>query len=335
MFAVTRDVDSNVTGGIFYMGGVSGPMDLGLQGFVSSFASQPVYDEKLGDVTPTDGSTVGTATPAIVGIVSSPAGITIHRDGMTGISGPVSSRIMTAGGRYGKTLHCSGRQDMFAWLFYPGALTNVDATKVKTSLRTIFGTNSWTPALNVVLQGDSKTFGLATPNNLTLTRQLSAYLPGAIIRNMGIGGQTIKGDKDKFNSPRFKEAGALNVLNLYEGTNDLAGVIVHGGDSAENIWGYYRTFVTEARANGWNRITCCTVTPRSDAGFTPGMETQRLLLNRMIRTNKDHLFDAIANFDGITAFGTLIGPIFPMGSMKLKQPTRWKRPSWRKPSRGR
>ncbi len=303
MFAVARDVDSNVTGGLFHMGPPAGPEDLGLQGFVSCFASQPVYDGKLGQVAPNDASTVGTATPAIVGLVSSASGITIHRDGRTGISAAVSSKMMTSGGEYGKTADCAGRQDMFAWIFYPAALNEADATAVKKSLQAIYHTNSWTPKLNVVLQGDSKTFGVATPNNLTLSRELESVLPDAIIRNMGIGGQAIRGDKDKFSSPRFQEPGAINLLVLYEGTNDLSGVAVKGGDSAEAVWGYYRTFVAGARANGWDRIVCCTVTPRTMDSFTPAMVAQLKLLNEMIRANKDNLFDAIADFNGITAFG--------------------------------
>jgi len=303
MLAVTRDVDSYVTGGLFYMGATTGPMDLGLQGFVSCFASQPVYDDKLGSVTPNDGSTVGTASAAIVGIVSSPTGITIHRDGNTGTSAAVSSKMMTGGGQFGRTLDAPGRQDMLAWVFYPAALSDPDVTEVKNSLKTIFATNSWTPSLNVALQGDSKTFGVDTPNNLTLARQLSTLLPGAVIRNMGVSGQTINENKTKFTSPRFKEAGAVNVIGLYEGTNDLGGASVHGGDRAEAIWGYYQTFVAGARANGWDRVVCCTITPRSIGNFTPAMETQRVLLNQMIRANKDHLFDAIADFDGIAALG--------------------------------
>jgi lysophospholipase L1-like esterase len=303
MFAVVRDVDSNVTGGLFYMGPATGPTDLGLQGFVSCFASQPVYDDKMGKVSPNDASTVGTATPAIIGLVSSPTGIIIHRDGRTGTSDPVTSKMMTVGGEYGKTAGCAGRQDMFAWIFYPAALSDADSVVVKKSLQAIYRTNSWTPKLNVALQGDSKTFGVDTPNNLTLSRELENVLPDAVIRNLGIGGHAIGGDKDKFNSPRFLEPGAANVLVLYEGTNDLAGVAVKGGDSAEAVWGYYRTFVADARANGWDRIVCCTVTPRSNGGFTPAMVAQLKLLNDMIHADKDNLFDAIANFNGITAFG--------------------------------
>lgn len=309
MLIVTREVASNVTGGMFYMGPQTGPSDLGLQGFVSCFASQPIYDGKLGKVMPNDASTVGTATPAIVGLVSGPSGIIIHRDGHTGTSPVVSSKMMTSGGELGRSPGIlDGRQDIFAWLFYPAALSDADVTAVKTSLKATFATNSWTPSLNVITQGDSKTFGVDTPNNLTLARLVSSLLPDAIIRNMGISGKTIKEDQGKFNSPRFQEPGATNLLVLYEGINDLSGLSVKGGDTAENIWSYYRAFVTGARANGWDRIVCCTITPRPIGIFTPQMEAQRLLLNQWIRENKDHLFDAVADFDGIAALGSAEHP---------------------------
>ena len=311
MFAVTRDVSSYVTAGCFYMGsaatGKEMDVDLGLMGFVNCFGSMPVWDARGRKVEPSDGSTVGTATTAIVGIVSGPGGVTVHRDGMTATTGAdiPTPKKMTAGGQYGRTPNISGRQDMLAWVFYPKALTGPEATEVKAVLKKAFATNTWTPSLNVAFQGDSKTYGVDTPRNLTLPRLVSLELPGAVVRNMGIGGHEIKGDKSRFSiGNNFTEPGAMNVMVLYEGTNDLNNPKPPA--TAEEIWGYYQTFAAHCRAHGWNRVLCCTITPRrvSDKGFTEEKEAQRRLLNEMIRENKGRIFDGIVDFGTIAALGS-------------------------------
>ena len=311
MFAVTRDVSSYVTSGCFYMGsaatGKEMDVDLGLMGFVNCFGSMPVWDARGRKVEPSDGSTVGTATTAIVGIVSGPGGVTVHRDGKTATTGAdmPTPKKMTAGGQYGRTPNVPGRQDMLAWVFYPKALTGPEATEVKAVLKKAFPTNSWTPSLNVAFQGDSKTYGVDTPRNLTLPRLVSLELPGAVVRNMGIGGHEIKGDKSRFSiGNNFTEPGAMNVMVLYEGTNDLNNPKPPA--TAEEIWGYYQTFAAHCRAHGWNRILCCTITPRgiTEKGFTAEKEAQRRLLNQMIRENKGRIFDGIVDFGTIAALGS-------------------------------
>jgi len=311
MFAVTRDVSSYVTAGCFYMGsaktGKEMDVDLGLMGFVNSFGSMPIWDGRGRKVEPSDGSTVGTATTAVVGIVSGPGGVTVHRDGKTATTGAdiPAPRKMTMGGQFGCTPNMSGRQDMLAWTFYPKALTGPEATEVKALLKKAFSTNDWSPSLNVAFQGDSKTYGVDTPRNLTLPRMVSLELPGAVVRNMGIGGHEIKGDKSRFSiGNNFTEPGAMNIMVLYEGTNDLNNSKPPA--TAEEIWGYYQTFVGHCRAHGWNRVICCTITPRrfTENGFTEAKEAQRRLLNEMIRANKGQLFDGIVDFDKIAALGS-------------------------------
>lgn len=84
----------------------------------------------------------------------------------------------------------------------------------------------------------------------------------------------------------------IRTLIVFEGTNDLA-----AGSPAKPIADAFVDIVRRAHARGV-RVIGATITPRGgSAGWSPGQEVQRQLLNDWIR--RSPTFDAVVDFDAV------------------------------------
>lgn len=304
-FAVLRDTRQS-EGQAYWYFGTESTTDLGLAGNTGGQFGVLPYTTADGPaaISPNDGRTDATCSACILGFTSAASGIVIHRDDATATSPAVMPRPLNAGGFYGRTGAVIARQDFFAFVFYPAGLSAADAATLKAYLAPLYKTNAFrNPPLNLAMQGDSKTYGMYTPFNATITRQLDqSYAGAAMVRNFGIPGNTIRQDLGNLLlvGTKYLEPARTNIAIISEGGNDLL-----AGRTASQVWADYMTACAALRAGGWARVVATTITPVSvnANGVTPAVEAQRVALNAMIIANAGGLFDAVANYNTIPQLG--------------------------------
>ncbi|MFE6664761.1 SGNH/GDSL hydrolase family protein [Streptomyces sp. NPDC057697] len=154
----------------------------------------------------------------------------------------------------------------------------------------------------VAVLGDSITEGVGTPDDADLRwpDQLARRLPGSAVANLGISGNRLLLDDDRF-GPGGQARFDRDVLSL----PGLRTVLVHLGvndlqqppsqtDPALVLAGY-RQLVLRARGSGL-RAVGATVAPFGGwTRWTPGLEAVRQRINAAVRTGR--VFDAVADFD--------------------------------------
>lgn len=251
---------------------------------------------------------LGTSTPGIVGVVSSPSGLMFHRDQLIRKGPAVSSLILDRGG-YLFSSHqpgSFGRGDMFSVIFVNQALSDADAEVLKSELNAIHSTNSFRPTAHVFIQGDSITEGVAAPSNYSLTRALEPVLhdAGIVIHNFGLSGDCLSDTVDIWSKSAPIEPGIPNILMVWLGSNDIALEGTPRGSSVSQLWANMALYISEARAAGFTRIIGVTVLPRGDilAPFdaTGQKETNRQAFNRLVRSNPQGYFDEVWDVDALT-----------------------------------
>lgn len=303
LLAVAADQHQAVDEGLFAMG-VTGTIDLGLSGQpVSSNSAQVFADGSKIAVSSANGSTVSTASRSILGLVSASSGITLHRDGTTATSAALSSRAMVSGGFLGKS-STNGKAHIFAFVIYPAALGTSDINAVKVALKAVHKTNTTSGAYNISMFGDSKTYGVETPNNRTITWLLSELYnnPAYIFRNRAISGSMLNGSTTNYAANKGIEADGTNILILSKGTNDVSNV---GNRTAAQLWTDFQATIASARAAGYTRFVGVTLTSRTVGGsFTAAMEAERVAFNARMIANDGGLFDAVANYNTLSQLGT-------------------------------
>jgi lysophospholipase L1-like esterase len=246
--------------------------------------------------------TLPSASPCIVGVVSSSSGITYHRDAFTVTAAAVTSEVMSNGGKLMAchTPYVDGRCDMFSWVFYPAALSGTDSTAVKAALQTLHSTNANTLTSHIWIQGDSITEGVGATYNITIARVLSDAIgdPSKMVRCFGKSGDEMVYDYATWSGlgSNYLEPGASNILVVWLGTNDIA-----LGRTAAQLWSDYANYISYAHAAGWTKIVGVTALPRGD--LTPAEETERQSFNAMVRANSAGYFNAIWDADALTASG--------------------------------
>jgi hypothetical protein len=119
-------------------------------------------------------------------------------------------------------------------------------------------------------------------NSLTVgpfVAEMSRYLaPGWQVAGRGISGQTTErmiADGDEVD--RLRVPGAVNVLVVWEGTNDL-----FFGASVDQAFSRLRSYCEARRKAGWS-VVVLTLLPRLEPGTPGGFETSRTEVNRRLR----------------------------------------------------
>ena len=133
----------------------------------------------------------------------------------------------------------------------------------------------------VVQAGDSIGAGLGANDWAAIDHM--GFSSGVIIRNVSVSGKSMQtGYGYRVNEVfPFRSATAPSVLLIQQGTNDL-----YYGTSANSLYRNIATpFVSEAKKAGFY-VVIDTILPRTDSGWTPAMEQERIAYNLLVRSNR-------------------------------------------------
>lgn len=282
IFMVARTPSEAVGVGMWEFGDLTNLYDLGLRSYSSHLNINPIYDSTIPNPVTDNFNTVNVANMSIMGLVSSPSKMTVHRDEQTIDFPAATSKSMVLGGQMGNTHTSAGRFDTVAFVFYPAALSDADTLSVKNALRDVTGSLLFTSTYGLCAQGDSITFGTGSSNNRTVTAAIQAYTGRTVpVRNIGIGGTTAAGRETFWDGSagKFQVSGKPNYLRFHYGRNDIK----LGSDSATTITAV-KGCLTSARAV-FTKVIVVTALPNVPADWTPTMETYRQELNAWIRSD--------------------------------------------------
>lgn len=154
----------------------------------------------------------------------------------------------------------------------------------------------------VAVLGDSLAEGVGTPDDADLRwpDQLARRLPGSAVANLGVSGNRLLLDDDRFGpggQARFDRdvlsLPGLRTVLVQLGVNDLQQP--PGLTDASLVLDGYRQLVLRARSAGL-RIVGATITPFEGwIRWTPELDEVRRRINHTVRTGR--LFDGVADFD--------------------------------------
>lgn len=133
----------------------------------------------------------------------------------------------------------------------------------------------------VVQAGDSIGAGLGANDWAAIDHM--GFSSSIVIRNVSMSGKSMQtGYGYRVNELfPFRSATAPSVLLIQQGTNDL-----YYGTSASSLYRNIATpFVSEAKKAGFY-VVIDTVLPRTDSGWTPAMESERIAYNLLVRGNR-------------------------------------------------
>ncbi|MGW1156295.1 GDSL-type esterase/lipase family protein [Streptomyces rubiginosohelvolus] len=223
------------------------------------------------------------------------AGASLTSDPVAGLRVPDGS-LLTVGTRLpGPTGPLSFHRNTHAWHTVDGVRTR--SVFLLTGVET---TGARGPVLAVL--GDSIAEGTGTPDDADLRwpDQLARRLPGSAVANLGISGNRLLLDSDRF-GPSAQARFDRDVLSLpglrtvlvHLGVNDLHHLPVER-DPARMV-AAYRQLALRARSAGL-RVVGATITPFEGwTRWTPEADAVRREVNEAVRTGR--IFDAVADFD--------------------------------------
>lgn len=196
------------------------------------------------------------------------------------------SRLYRAIGLTGLTAVLSGCGSDSAFASAP-AVAIVNAAPAPVASPSPTSTSSSEPAraqtavAGVIVQaGDSIGFGLGA--DWAAIDHLG-FPAGVIIHNVSVSGKSMQtgyGYRKTELFP-FRSSTSPSILLIQQGTNDL-----YYGTSASTL---YKTllipFIADASKAGFY-VVVDTILPRSDSGWTPAMEQERIAYNTLVRANR-------------------------------------------------
>ena len=292
VFMATRTPGLGATNAYFMFGDASN-LDYGLTTprVTNQLAMQPM----IGGTSIASGTTNAQANAisnmSVIGLVSSASKMTVHRDGQVCDYPAAAAKTLNLGAQVGAGFTYSGRNDMRAFVVYPAALSDADATAVKNALRTICA--SIQPvSRSALFTGDSIIFGTGGVNNRTITAALAEISPAFLSRNTGIAGHRLSQHYTDFSSnnpTRYLTTGVENIFVADYGHNDIKGFMDEGMTGAavlSQMQTQFRAMCTDLRATAlFDKIVWQECLPDVSAGWTADMETVRNQWNTWLATN--------------------------------------------------
>ncbi|MEW2171918.1 SGNH/GDSL hydrolase family protein [Streptomyces sp. NPDC007027] len=223
------------------------------------------------------------------------AGASLTSDPVAGLRVPDGSLLTVATRLPGPTGPLSFHRNTHAWHTVDGVRTR--SVLLLTGVET---TGARGPVLAVL--GDSIAEGTGTPDDADLRwpDQLARRVPGSAVANLGISGNRLLRDSDRF-GPSAQARFDRDVLSLpglrtvlvHLGVNDLHHLPVER-DPARMV-AAYRQLALRARSAGL-RVVGATIAPFEGwTRWTPEADAVRREVNEAVRTGR--LFDAVADFD--------------------------------------
>lgn len=223
------------------------------------------------------------------------AGASLTSDPVEGLRVP-DGALLTVGTRLpGPTGPLSFHRNTHAWHTVDGVRTR--SVLLLTGVET---TGARGPVLAVL--GDSIAEGTGTPDDADLRwpDQLARRLSGSAVANLGISGNRLLLDNDRFGpgaQARFDRdvlsLPGLRTVLVHLGVNDLHHVPVEQDPS--RMVAAYRQLALRARSAGL-RVMGATIAPFEGwTRWTPEQDAVRRRINEAVRTGR--VFDAVADFD--------------------------------------
>jgi lysophospholipase L1-like esterase len=167
----------------------------------------------------------------------------------------------------------------------------------------------------IVFDGDSITQGSGVGSFTDTWPYLVQQTLGAStwdIADLGLGGTDAGACNIRYSkqcAPLFETARGLNYVVILIGTNNLV-----AGGGAVDIYALILAYVQKAVWKGTNfKVYVCGVTGRQDALWlaSPTAETQRGLLNAMLKANPDRAYHGYVDFPANTILNTAPSSHFP------------------------
>lgn len=158
------------------------------------------------------------------------------------------------------------------------------------------------PGAMIVQSGDSIGSGMGAEDWAAIDHL--GFADDVTVHNVSVPGKTMEtgyGMRETELFP-FRSNSVPSVLLIQQGTNDL----YHGTSASLTYQAILVPFVSSARAAGFY-VVANTVLPRTDGGWTPAMEAQRLLYNALVRANTAGA-DAVNDIAADPLLGDAIDP---------------------------
>ncbi len=209
---------------------------------------------------------------------------------LPGPTGPVA---------FHRNIHATG------YVSVDGEHTRAGATPYATTTSSVFLLTAVEVAgavRGLAILGDSITEGVGTPNdaNLRWPDQLAVRLPGVTVANLGISGNRVLLDDDRFGPSaqrRFDRdvtgLSGVDTVLVFMGINDIQQPPQQSDPAA--ILAGHRQLALRSRARGL-RVVGATITPFEGwLRYTPEREAVRQAVNAELRRGR--IFDALVDFD--------------------------------------
>ncbi|MFD7746056.1 GDSL-type esterase/lipase family protein [Streptomyces sp. NPDC059698] len=223
------------------------------------------------------------------------AGASLTSDPVAGLRVPDGSLLTVETRLPGPTGPLSFHRNTHAWHLVDGVRTR--SVLLLTGVET---TGARGPVVAVL--GDSIAEGTGTPDDedLRWPDQLARRLPGSAVANLGISGNRLLLDNDRFGpgaQARFDRdvlsLPGLRTVVVHLGVNDLHHLPVER--DAERMVAAYRQLALRARSAGL-RVVGATIAPFEGwRRWTPEQDAVRRRVNEVVRTGR--VFDAVADVD--------------------------------------
>lgn len=239
------------------------------------------------------------ARPIIVGHRFSATGVRAwYRDQVYNFAAKAAGTA--TGGRLGGSLsgaNLNYRGEKLFFINYPRALTDAEAAALQAALAEAYPAAVQTPAIKIVVDGDSIKENTSSTWLQGDVRQVLARLDVDVDFHCQAVYNTTS--QAIWNARAAKlggidKASGKNILILGVGSNDF-----NGGALAETVWTtYVRPYIEHAKALGY-LVIVCTVLPRGTIASTPAREAERLSYNDFVRNNAAVLGYLVADYAAI------------------------------------
>jgi lysophospholipase L1-like esterase len=186
-------------------------------------------------------------------------------------------------------------------IIYPTPLSSFDQVAMNSNLAMVFNIKQSGYAGQVLLDGDSITYGYGGSLNQSWTKTLAAQFPSYRSYSFGVPGinmATLLTVESVRIVPRFNAGLTKNILVIWAGTNDIV-----AGTVATSVYANLQSYTSAAKTAGF-KVVWVTMLPRTD--LTVGEQTQWTAYNTAIRAatlGQSNTADALADVQSDPTIG--------------------------------
>lgn len=301
VFMVARTPGQAATCGYWAFG--AGATEYGLTSarIAGNLAMQPMISGVSISATTTNAQALGVANMSVLGLVSTAAGQTVHRDEQQVLYPPAGAARLDGGGEVGEAVEYGGRTDWRAFVLYSSAPAEGEVVRIRQALKAIFGASE-AATLSFLGAGDSIVFGTGGANNRTITAAMHhRSAPGVLFRNIGIAGHRLEQHYNDFDRPSaaYVVPGVPNVFFANYGHNDIKASVVDDAtaiSTVETMKRQARHMAARLRAYGFDIVIWQEA--YADTSFTAAQAKARNAWNAWLRSDPQ-ADDGLPCFDAV------------------------------------